>query len=99
MVGALGEGFFLDAFFAGTLDKVSDFEIVFEFKIFFGHCWHPSFAGLPFFLPRNTQTTRHICGIKFVFFSAFPAFRVDLVFLKIDDIQPFWQMPSPLVRG
>ena len=37
VVGTLGEGFLQDAFFAGTLDKVSDFEIVFEFKIFFWH--------------------------------------------------------------
>ena len=38
VVGTFGERFLPDAFFAGTLDKVSDFEIVFEFKIFFGHC-------------------------------------------------------------
>ena len=31
MIGALGEGFFQDAFLAGALNKVSDFEIVFEF--------------------------------------------------------------------
>jgi hypothetical protein len=37
MIGTLGEGFFQDAFFAGALNKVSDFEIVFEFEIFFGH--------------------------------------------------------------
>jgi hypothetical protein len=37
MIGALGEGFFQDAFLAGALNKVSDFEIVFEFEIFFGH--------------------------------------------------------------
>jgi hypothetical protein len=49
MVGTLGEGFLPNAFFAGTFDKVSDFEIVFEFKIFFGHCRHPSFASLLFY--------------------------------------------------
>jgi hypothetical protein len=58
MVGTLGEGFLLDAFFAGTLNKVSDFEIIFEFKIFFGHCWHPSFAGLQFDL-LTTKYTNH----------------------------------------
>ena len=38
MIGTLREGFFQDAFFTGTLNKVSDFEIVFEFEFFFGHC-------------------------------------------------------------
>jgi hypothetical protein len=37
MIGTLGEGFFQDAFFAGAFNKVSDLEIVFEFKIFFCH--------------------------------------------------------------
>jgi hypothetical protein len=37
VVGAFGKRIVQDAFFAGALDKVSDFEIVFEFKIFFGH--------------------------------------------------------------
>jgi len=37
MVGTLGKGFFQNAFFTGALDKVPDFEIVFEFKIFFFH--------------------------------------------------------------
>ena len=36
MIGALGESFLQNAFFAGALNKVSDFEIVFKFKIFFG---------------------------------------------------------------
>ena len=38
MIGALGESFLQNAFFAGALNKVSDFEIVFKFKIFFWHC-------------------------------------------------------------
>jgi hypothetical protein len=38
MIGALGEGFLLNAFFAGALNQVSDFEIVFEFEFFFWHC-------------------------------------------------------------
>ena len=38
MIGALGESFLPDAFFARALNKVSDFEIVFEFEIFFWHC-------------------------------------------------------------
>jgi len=46
MIGALGEGFLPDAFFTRALNQVSDFEIIFEFKFFFGHCWHPSFAYL-----------------------------------------------------
>jgi len=37
MIGAFGEGFLPDAFFAGALNQVSDFEIVFKFKIFFCH--------------------------------------------------------------
>ena len=60
MIGTLREGFFQDAFFAWALDQVSDFEIVFEFEIFF-------------------------CHFK--------------TFLKTGDIQPFWQMLSPLVPG
>jgi hypothetical protein len=35
MIGTLGEGFLPDTFFAGALNQVSDFEIVFEFEIFF----------------------------------------------------------------
>ena len=46
MVGTLWEAFLSDAFFTGTLDEIPDFEIVFEFEIFFGHCRHPSFASL-----------------------------------------------------
>jgi len=38
MIGALGEGFLLDTFFAGALNQVSNFEIVFEFEFFFWHC-------------------------------------------------------------
>jgi len=38
MIGALGESFLPDAFFTGALNKVSDFEIVFEFEIFLWHC-------------------------------------------------------------
>jgi len=37
MIGALGESFLQNAFFAGALNEVSDFEIVFKFKIFFWH--------------------------------------------------------------
>jgi len=33
----LREGLFQAAFFAGALDEVSDFKIVFKFKIFFCH--------------------------------------------------------------
>ena len=39
---AFGQGLFQKAFFAGTFDKISDFEIVFIFKNFFCH-----FLGLP----------------------------------------------------
>jgi hypothetical protein len=49
MIGTLREGFFQDAFFAGALNKVSDFEIVFEFKIFFCH-WIP---GIIFLLKKE----------------------------------------------
>jgi len=38
MVGTLWEGFLPDTFFAGALNKITDFEIVFKFKIFFCHC-------------------------------------------------------------
>jgi len=48
MIGTLRQGFFQDAFFAGTLNKVSDFEIVFEFKILF---WH--FISGCIFLPQT----------------------------------------------
>jgi len=79
MIGALREGFFQDAFFAGALNKVSDFEIVFEFKIFFGHCWHPSFANLQLFLTtKHTNHTKY-CGTNFVFFSVFRAFRDEII--------------------
>jgi len=37
MIGALGESFLQNAFFAGALNEVSDFEIVFKFKFFFWH--------------------------------------------------------------
>jgi len=46
MIGALGESFLPDAFFTRALNKVSDFEIVFKFKIFFWHCV-PGFIFLP----------------------------------------------------
>jgi len=45
MLGTFGEVFLLETFFAGTLDKVSDFEIVFEIIFFFGHGWHPFVAS------------------------------------------------------
>jgi len=49
MLGTFGEVFLLEAFFAGTLNKVSDFEIVFKIIFFFGHGWRPFFASLRFF--------------------------------------------------
>jgi hypothetical protein len=40
------------------------------------------------------------CGhIKFVLFRVFRVFRGEIGVLKTLDIQPFWQMPSPLVPG
>jgi hypothetical protein len=69
MLGTFREVFLLEAFFAGTFDKVSDFEIIFEIIFFFGHGRRPFFAS------------------------------INCFFLKTLDIQPFWQMPSPLVPG
>jgi hypothetical protein len=48
MLGTFGEVFLLEAFFAGTFNKVSDFEIIFEIIFFFGHGWHPFFASINF---------------------------------------------------
>jgi hypothetical protein len=38
VIGTLGEGLLVDAFFAGAFDQIADFEIVFKFKWLFGHC-------------------------------------------------------------
>jgi len=38
VIGTLGEGLLVDAFFAGTFDQIADFEIVFKFKRFLCHC-------------------------------------------------------------
>jgi len=58
MLGTFGEVFLLEAFFAGTLDKVSDFKIVFKIIFFFGHGWRPFFASLIFYL-LTTKYTNH----------------------------------------
>ena len=52
MLGTFGEVFLLKAFFAGTLDKISDFKIVFKIIFFFGHCWRPFFASINFLVTR-----------------------------------------------
>ena len=85
MLGTFGEVFLPEAFFAGALYKVSNFEIIFKIIFFIGHGWHPFFASI--FFHR----------IKFIFFRVFCVFRGEIVFLKTLDIQPFWQMPSLLV--
>jgi hypothetical protein len=37
LIGTPGKGFLMDAFFAGALNQIADFEIVFVFENFFGH--------------------------------------------------------------
>jgi len=37
LIGTLGKGLLVDAFFAGAFDQIADFEIVFKFKRFFCH--------------------------------------------------------------
>ena len=81
MVGTLGEGFLPDAFFAGTLDKVSDFEIVFEFKIFFGHCWHPHLPIYSFIFNHEIHKPHEIfVELILYFFVSFVLFVVKLFF-------------------
>ena len=83
MIGALGEGFFQDAFFAGTLNEVSDLEIIFEFKVFFCHCWHPSFANLQpncFFNHEIHKPHEIFVGLNLYFFVYFVLFVVKLFF-------------------
>jgi len=35
LIGALGKGLLVDAFFAGAFYQIANFEIVFKFKYFF----------------------------------------------------------------
>jgi hypothetical protein len=64
MLGTLGEDFLLKAFFAGTLDKISDFKIVFKIILFFGHCWRPFFASLDFFNHEIHKLHETVIGLN-----------------------------------
>jgi hypothetical protein len=57
MFGTFGEVFLLEAFFAGTLNKVSNFEIIFEVIFFFGHGWRPFFARLDYLFKKPRYST------------------------------------------
>ena len=60
MLGTFGEVFLLEAFFAGTLDKVSDFKIVFKIIFFFGHGWRPFFASINLFFNHEIHKPHEI---------------------------------------
>ena len=60
MIGALGESFLQNAFFAGALYEISDFKIVFVFKNFFCHF----FSSLPQF-KRMVWSTFFVVSMSF----------------------------------
>ena len=80
MLGTFGEVFLLEAFLAGTLYKVSDFEIVFEIIFFFGHGWHPFFASIFFFNHEIHKPHEIVVGLNLCFFGYFVCFVVNLFF-------------------
>ena len=81
MFGAFGEVFLLEAFFAGTFYKVSDFEIIFEIIFFFGHGWHPFFASINSFVNHEIHKPHEIfVGLNLNFFVSFVCFVVNLFF-------------------
>ncbi len=64
MLGTFGEVFLLEAFFAGTLDKVSDFKVVFKIIFFFGHRWRPFFASINFFNHELHKPREIVTGLN-----------------------------------
>ena len=79
MLGTFREVFLLEAFFAGTLNKISDFEIIFEIIFFIGHGWHPFFAGI-FFNHEIPKPCEIYIGLNLYFFVYFVSFVVRLSF-------------------